>query len=94
VKTIKKVFLVLSLTGLAACAGVPKPLPDSDSPEARLFDSKCGACHYTPRPGRHTYAQWEGVLSRMEKRMEEMKREPLTPDEKSTILGYLKKHAR
>jgi aconitase A len=34
-KTLKKVFLVLSLAGLTACAGVQGPLPDSDSPEQR-----------------------------------------------------------
>jgi cytochrome c5 len=92
--TMSKIILGLALAALAACAGMATPIPDRDSPEARLYESKCSICHSTPHPGRHTASQWEKVLVRMDKEMEFKKMPPLTPDEKSTILGYLQKHAR
>jgi cytochrome c5 len=91
---LSKMLLGLSLVALASCAGAPTPIPDSDSPEAKVYEAKCSICHSLPHPRRQTYAEWEKIVPVMEKEMQFKKLPPLTQEEKSTILSYLEKHAR
>ena len=90
-----KGLLLLSLLALiSGCAGAATPIPDMESSDAMLYSSRCGMCHSVPHPKRLYFEQWELMLNVMEKQMEHRKMRPLSPDEKSTILRYLKKHAR
>lgn len=91
---LSKIIIGLSLGALVGCAGAPTPIPDSDSPEARVYESKCSVCHSLPHPRRQTYSEWEKIVPVMEKEMQYKKLPPLTEEEKSTILSYLEKHAR
>ena len=51
---------------LAACAGSPTPIPDSESMGAMLYAKKCSTCHSTPHPKRHRYTEWKIIVEVME----------------------------
>lgn len=71
------------------------PLPELDSPEAKLYIEKCSLCHPVQHPKIINYRSWVRKVDQMEKKVKiSGKREPLTDEERSIILGYLKKHAR
>jgi len=82
------------LLGLSACASAPTPLPDPQSEAAKLYAARCGGCHSIPHPARLGSAQWQHMLTLMERRMLERKMPPLNDTERATLLGYLTAHAR
>ncbi len=90
--------LFIAVILITGCAGSIKgrltPIPDSESPEARVYQARCGVCHSLPHPKRLTFEQWENMLSVMEKRIAEKNMKPLTPEEKEKILAYLKRYGR
>ncbi len=92
----KRTLLLGSITvGLiAGCAGSPTPIPDANSSAAVLYAEKCGACHAVPHPKRHTTAQWQHMLARMEERMAEIGMTALSTEERETLLSYLQNNAR
>jgi cytochrome c2 len=71
-----------------------QPLPDADSAGARLLATRCGQCHGVPAPTTHTAQMWSGVVHRMQNRMAQKGKPPLTPDEVNTLIAYLNTHAR
>ena len=77
-------------------AGNPRatPVPDAESPAARRYAERCGACHALPHPARLTYPGWVRLLPLMERRMAERGMPPLSGAERNEILAYLKAHAR
>lgn len=79
---------------LYGCAALPTPLPEGKSTQAKLFAKKCGACHSVPHPKRHTYEQWERMVSIMDMHSEKNEMELLSDKEKEEIMNYLKKHSR
>ncbi len=89
-------ILLASLIGAAAtgCATGPTSIPDASSAGARLYVSKCGACHSLPHPKRNSYREWQHLLELMQQRMAEQKMPALTGEEKEVLLGYLQRHAR
>lgn len=72
----------------------PADLPERESPEAELYLGRCTVCHAPPDPRLHSADEWPGVLDRMENYMAMMKRGGVTPEEKESILVYLRRHAR
>ncbi len=91
------IYVFLISTGFAlfsGCSNKPTPLPDMNSPAARLYISRCGMCHSVPHPKRLYYTQWEHMVEVMDKQMEQRGMPPLTDREKHIILQYLKHHAR
>ena len=76
------------------CGNNPTPVPDINSPGAKLYVNKCGTCHSLPHPKRLYYSQWKHIVKVMEKRMEQRGMLPITEREKNVILEYLKNHAR
>jgi hypothetical protein len=90
----KKALLTMCVMFIAGCAaGRPTPIPDTGSPEARLYVEKCSPCHSIPHPKRHTFAEWEHIIPLMKERMEN-KGMTFTPEERKMVLNYLKKHSR
>lgn len=90
----KKLFVMISIVFVAGCAaGRPTPIPDTGSPAARLYIEKCGPCHSVPHPKRHTFAEWEHIVTVMKERMDS-KGMSFTPEERRIVLGYLEEHAR
>ena len=75
--------------GAAACS---KPLPEPDSPGAKLYAVRCNNCHRVYQPTLMTEKMWETMVSRMETTMAR-NGTPLAPDEKAIILDYLKRNA-
>jgi hypothetical protein len=41
------------------------PLPDAESPAAKVFVSYCRQCHSPPSPTLHTRAEWQQTIQRM-----------------------------
>ncbi|RMD78020.1 MAG: cytochrome C [Gammaproteobacteria bacterium] len=78
---------------LAACA-TATPLPEAGSPAARLYAQRCGACHAVPHPKRLDFARWQATLKLMEERMAQRGLPPLSPEERRTLLAYLRRNAR
>ena len=75
----------------------PDELPDPGSVGAKLFIHYCGQCHYPPRPGMHTAAEWSSVADRMFTRMAMMSGmmgvENPSEEEKKFIAAYLLDHS-
>ncbi len=78
---------------LAVVAGCTHALPDPDSPGAQLYQTKCGTCHAPHEPRALTTAMWEVQVIRMRETMRRRGVTPLTDDEESLVLGYLRAHA-
>jgi hypothetical protein len=89
-----KAFILFILAVVTGCAGRPTPIPEPDSPDAKLYVARCAPCHSVPHPKRHTYEQWEHIIWVMEKEIVHKRMAPLSMDEKAAILGYLKSHSR
>jgi hypothetical protein len=90
----KKLLITLGVMLIFGCAaGRPTPIPDTGSPEARLYVEKCGPCHSVPHPKRHTFAEWEHIVTLMKVQMEK-KGMSFTPEERKVVMNYLKKHSR
>ncbi len=72
------------------------PLPDADSPGAKLTGTYCTQCHAAPKPTLHTAAEWTSVTQRMHEHMNggwQGIKTP-TPQEMDVIVAYMQKHAR
>lgn len=90
---------IFAAAGLIACGpqvSLPpvQPMPDVDSPIAKLYVDRCGRCHGAPNPGVHIAKEWPPVLHRMQNRMAQKGVKPLSTDEFATLLEYLQKYAR
>ncbi len=79
---------------MISCAGQMTPIPGMESNDAKLYSDKCSSCHSLPHPKRHTFKQWEHIVAAMEKEVKHKEMPPLTKNETSAILNYLKKYAR
>jgi cytochrome c5 len=86
--------LLLAVAGIGA-AGCTMPMPETESAEYKLYESKCSLCHPVYSPKLLDRRTWGFVVKRMEKKVKATGiRELLTEEEKATILSYLRKHAR
>jgi len=81
---------VALLLGLAACQ---KPLPEADSPGGRLYAARCGSCHRAFQPATLKYAMWEIQVDRKQSVMARAGQPPLTDQERTLVLDYLKRHS-
>jgi hypothetical protein len=90
----KKLLVIMGVMLMAGCvAGRPTPIPDTGSPDARLYVEKCSPCHSVPHPKRHTFAEWEHIIPLMKDRMDK-KGMTFTPEERKVVMSYLRKHSR
>ncbi len=88
-------FFVLAFLDAGCMNKEEQPIPEFNSPPALLYIEKCGTCHPVHHPLTHTYTGWTTVITRMEKNAETYGIGPiLSGEERSIILGYLKKHGR
>lgn len=82
----------------------PASLPQPNSPGAKILQGKCVQCHGLVSPRQEATQDWPYILDRMDRRMEMMARgrmgmmmrssiQPLTPEEKTTLLAYLQANA-
>ncbi len=90
----KRLLILTIILLFYGCTMRPTPIPEPDSDTARLYREKCGMCHAVPHPKRHTYEQWQHMLSVMERHAERGGMVLLTDEEKRMLLDYLKRHSR
>lgn len=87
-------FVCVAVVLFVMPAWADTPIPDADTPEAKVYVRKCSACHSLPHPKRLYFEQWQHMLKVMYMRISERNREPLSDKEQQAILKYLKSHAR
>ncbi|HUI26818.1 MAG TPA: hypothetical protein VL403_12110 [Candidatus Kryptonia bacterium] len=87
---------IVSGIGAALCAivvvGCTK-LPDPDSPGARLYAARCNSCHRVYAPSLLKFEMWKYQVDRMQNEIVRHGLPPLTPDELTTLLDYLKRYS-
>ncbi len=64
------------------------------TPAAVLYRERCSQCHLLPHPVQQTPDEWVSVVDRMQDHMRRAQKNPLTDQEKRTILEFLKRKAR
>ena len=89
--TVRRVLAGVAL--LIASAGCQKPLPDADSPGGRLYAARCGNCHRAFQPGTLKYAMWVVQVDRKQSVMARAGMPPLSDQERTLVLDYLKRHS-
>jgi hypothetical protein len=75
---------------LEACSS---PLPEPDSPTARLYVKECGTCHAAYPPHLLRPAMWRIQVERMADLRRRKGMPPLTAVDERAILDYLTRHA-
>lgn len=70
------------------------PLFTDATPSAVLYRERCSQCHLLPHPVQQTPEEWVSVVDRMQDHMRRAQKNPLTDQEKNTLLRYLKEKAR
>lgn len=94
---IKGTSIVALLLLFACVESIPepvKPLPDVESPGAKILLKKCANCHGAPQPTAHKADDWPAVLHRMQNRLRMKVYVPLTEEEFTVLLSYLQKYSR
>lgn len=85
--------LVLSVAACVLLASCSAPLPEPDSPGARVLAARCGGCHRLYAPGSMTIAMWDLQLGRMRALFAQRGIPWLSPTDEETLRAYLAKHA-
>ena len=85
--------LVLSLAAGVVLSACNAPLPDPDSPGARVLAARCGGCHRLYAPGSMTIAMWDVQLGRMRALFAQRGIPWLSPSDEETLHAYLAEHA-
>jgi len=92
-KTISYLIIAVCLAS-AVTSYAATPIPDADSPQAKVYAEKCSVCHVLPHPKRLHFAQWQHMLTLMDQRMKERHVPLPSEEERQAIEDYLKTHAR
>lgn len=82
----------------------PETLPEPASQGAQVLKSRCMQCHGLVSPRQHASREWPYIVDRMDRRMRMMSGggmgmmmrsdiQPLTQEEKNTLLTYLQQNA-
>lgn len=66
---------------------------DLNSPGGKTFMATCSQCHALPDPKQHTKDEWPGVVDRMTRNMDVMRKPVPNREILGTIVAYLQKHA-
>jgi hypothetical protein len=74
---------------LSACTRLPEP----ESAGAKLYVERCAVCHRAYNPGTMTIEMWKLVLDRMQGVMSRNGLRPLSPEETSVLLDYLRRNS-
>jgi len=70
-----------------------RPLPEADSNAARTYVQRCGQCHRAYDPRSMTGAMWQTQVGLMDTKIRQAGIEPLTADQRRSILDYLTRNA-
>ena len=89
--TVRRALASVAL--LVALAGCQKPLPEADSPGGQLYAARCGSCHRAFQPGTLKYAMWVIQVDRKQAIIARAGLPPLSEQERTLLLAYLKQHS-
>ncbi|GIW43591.1 MAG: hypothetical protein KatS3mg077_0873 [Candidatus Binatia bacterium] len=78
----------------AALTACNAPLPEPDSPGARLYASRCNTCHRLHAPSALTFEMWKMKVASMQGEMVRRGLPPLTREERDLLLDYLRRHSQ
>jgi hypothetical protein len=92
-RRIPSAAFILALAGLVISGCKRASLPDATSPAAQLYVNRCGNCHVPYPPHEMTASMWDTQVTMMEVKIQAAGMPPLTPDERESILEYLKSNA-
>jgi hypothetical protein len=84
------ILLAHAVLGLAACNA---KLPEPESAGARLYAARCDGCHRIYAPTLMKYEMWKIQVERMQGEIVRKGLPPLTLDERTVVLDYLKRHS-
>ena len=84
--------ILLAYTAIALFACDAK-LPEPESPAARLYAARCDGCHRIYAPSLLKYEMWKIQVERMQVDIIRKGLPPLTPEELTLLLDYLKRHS-
>jgi len=85
-------MLGLFFTVTSAFAGMP--IPDADTPQAKVYAARCSVCHALPHPKRLDWEHWRHMLDVMDTRMAQRGMPALSDEDRRMISAYLEHHAR
>lgn len=80
----------LGLLWLAACG--PK-LPEPESDGARTYAARCAGCHRLYAPSVLTFDMWRMKVDAMQGEMARRGVPPLSDQERTIVLDYLRRHS-
>ena len=78
---------------IAALAGCQNKMPEEDTYAGQLYVRRCGNCHQPYNPQAMTAAMWEIEVPKMELKIAQAGLPPLAPEQRQTILDYLRRNA-
>lgn len=82
------------LAGAALWCGCSTKLPEPESKAAKLYASRCSTgCHRVFAPQSLKYEMWKIQVDRMQDVLARHGMPPLTAEERSIILDYLRRHS-
>jgi len=97
VRLCRSVMGLVAVMGVVACVGLTG-IPDLNTPDGRVYATRCGDCHTrghgVPDPRFRTMAEWQEVLPKMDRLIQERTLPPLTEIERASIIRYLSTHAK
>ena len=85
--------LVLALIALPCLSACTAQLPEPESEGAMLYVHRCDTCHRLYAPGSLKYEMWRMQVERMQGEMVRRGIPPLTEQEHTLLLGYLRRHS-
>lgn len=86
--------LLFPLAPVLLLVGCTANLPEPESAGATLYAERCGGCHRIYAPPLLTFPMWEMIVDRMQGEMARRGVSPLSAEERSILLPYLRKHAQ
>jgi hypothetical protein len=88
------VFALAGIVFVFAIVGCkPASLPEAGSPGAQTYVNRCGGCHVPYNPHELTASMWDMQVTMMDIKIHDAGMQPLTSDERETILEYLKRNS-
>ncbi len=84
--------LLAALVAMATPACTPK-LPEPDSAGAKLYTGRCNTCHRLYAPSSLKFEMWKFQVDRMQGELTRRGLPPLTVEERTTLLDYLKRNS-
>ncbi len=84
---------IVGLLTSAIIIGCARDLPQQDTYAGQLYMRRCGGCHAPYDPRTMTSAMWQVQVDAMELKMRAAGLQPLTADQRATIMDYLTRNA-